>query len=165
MSKIYIREMRLEDWERVAEIYQQGIDSNGATFVSICPSYQVWDEAHTKNCRYVAVIQDEIVGWIVLSPTSTRELYAGVVEVSVYIDNAYQNCGIGSALMEHMIEASEKEGYWCLYSSIFVENEGSRHLHEKFGFRLIGYREKLAKDRYGNWRNTALYERRSKLIV
>jgi phosphinothricin acetyltransferase len=111
------------------------------------------------------MIKDNIVGWIVLGPTSTREHYSGVVEVSVYIDNMYKNCGIGSVLMQHLIEATEKEGFWCLYSSIFSENQGSRRLHEKFGFRLIGYREKLAKDRYGNWRDTVLYERRSKFIV
>jgi phosphinothricin acetyltransferase len=157
--------MTKDDWDRVAAIYQQGIDSNGATFVGVCPSYEAWDAAHIKSCRYVAIIDHKVVGWIVLSPTSVRDIFSGVVEVSVYIDDTYQNCGVGSALMERMNEASEKEGFWCLYSAIFVENEASCHLHEKFGYRYIGYREKYAKDRFGNWRDTALYERRSKVII
>ena len=165
MNKVEIREMTANDWERVAAIYQQGIDSNGATFTGVCPSYESWDEAHIKSCRFVATIDNKVVGWVVLSPTSSRDVFSGVVEVSVYIDDTYQNCGVGSALMECMNEASEKEGFWCLYSAIFVENEASCHLHEKFGYRYIGYREKFAKDRYGNWRDTALYERRSKVIV
>lgn len=165
MNKVEIREMTSDDWGRVAEIYQQGIDSNRATFVSVCPSYEVWDDAHTKKCRFIAMIDHTIVGWIALGPTSTREFLSGVVEVSIYIDNMYHNFGVGSALMNYLIDAAENEGFWCLYSSIFVENEKSRHLHEKFGFRMIGYREKLAKDRYGNWRDTVLYEKRSKLIL
>ncbi len=165
MNKVEIREMTANDWERVAQIYQQGIDTNKATFTGVCPNYESWDKAHITTCRLVATIEDKVVGWIVLSPTSTRDMLQGVVEVSIYIDNEYQNNGVGSALMKSMIEVSEKEGFWCLYSAIFVDNKASCHLHEKFGFRYIGYREKLAKDPYGNWRDTALYERRSKVIV
>ncbi len=165
MKSVIIREMKEEDWTRVAQIYQMGIDSNKATFVTECPSYESWDQAHVKSCRYVAVVDDTIAGFVALSPTSTRELYRGVVEVSIYLDDAYQNQGIGKMLMLKVIEASEAEGFWTIYSSIFVENEGSRRLHESCGFRLIGKREMIAKDRYGIWRDTVIYERRSKVII
>lgn len=36
-------------------------------------------------------------------------------------------------------------------------------LHEKCGFRLIGFRERIGQDKFGAWRNTVLMERRSAL--
>ena len=69
--------------------------------------------------------------------------------------------GIGSALMSHLIDKSEEAGIWTLYSSIFPENIASIRLHRKHGFREIGYREKIGQID-GVWRNTVLFERRSK---
>jgi L-amino acid N-acyltransferase YncA len=55
-----------------------------------------------------------------------------------------------------------------LQSSIFPENKASIALHQKAGFRIIGYREKIAymktADKMGQWRDITLLERRSKNI-
>lgn len=163
-DKIIIREMVSGDWEFVKDIYQQGLDSNIATFQTTCPTYEEWNLGHLSDCRFVAVIQDKIVGWISLSSTSKREVYRGVVEVSIYVNSHYSKQGIGTKLMEQLIKESQEKGYWSLYSSIIEENVASITLHLKSGFRKIGYREKIAKDRFGNWHNTILFERRSKLI-
>lgn len=165
MKNLTIREMAQEDWKRVSEIYTQGIDSNGATFTTDCPSYDSWNADHIKKCRFVAEYDGYVVGFAVLSPTSTRSIYQGVVEISIYIDSNYQKQGIGSKLMEVLIPASERENFWTIYSSIFPENIGSRRLHENAGFRYIGRREKIAKDALGNWRDTVIYERRSKKVL
>ena len=66
-------------------------------------------------------------------------------------------------MMEKIVLSSEEKGIWTLYSSIFPENEATLRLHEKFGFRIIGRREKIAK-LDGRWRDTILLERRSKVI-
>lgn len=42
----------------------------------------------------------------------------------------------------------------------FSANESSIKLHNKRGFRTIGYRERIAKDRFGNWIDTTLMEYR-----
>ncbi|MDZ7739690.1 MAG: hypothetical protein U5K32_11625 [Bacteroidales bacterium] len=59
-----------------------------------------------------------------------------------------------------MIESSEKNGIWTLYSSIFPENIATLKLHDKFGFKVIGTRERIAM-LDGKWRDTILFERRS----
>lgn len=40
-------------------------------------------------------------------------------------------------------------------------------MHKKCGFREIGYRERIAKDRFGNWQNTTLMELRleNKIVI
>jgi L-amino acid N-acyltransferase YncA len=153
-----------EHWEAVKKIYENGIATGNATFQIAAPStWAEWDKGHVEYSRFIAKKGNIIMGWVALSPTSARECYNGVCELSVYVDNDYRGKGIGNLLMKAMIESSEAAGVWTLYSSTFPENRASIALHKKFGFREIGYREKIAKQN-GVWRNTVLLERRSKVV-
>ena len=155
-----IREMLVEDWTRVSEIYKQGVDSGNTTFTTKCPTWEEWDLEHKKEFRYVAFCSEEIAGFVAVSPVSEKAHYYGVVEVMIYVDEKYWHKGIGTALLTKVIEEAPKNGFWCLYSSIYSDNEKSIKLHEKCGFRMIGYRERLAKDKFGNWRDTTMMEYR-----
>lgn len=155
-----IRDMLPEDWDRVFDIYKQGIDSGKATFTTTYPTWEEWDMGHCKNCRYVAVCEGEIAGFVAVSPTSAKPHYSGVVEVTIYLDEKFHHRGIGTALLAKLVEEAPKNGFWCLYSSIYSDNDNSLKLHEKCGFRTIGYRERLAKDRFGNWKDTIMMEYR-----
>jgi phosphinothricin acetyltransferase len=66
--------------------------------------------------------------------------------------------------MKQIIVASELNEIWTLFSSVFPENEATLKLHLKFGFRIIGRREKIARLN-GIWRDTILLERRCSEIV
>ena len=156
-----IREMRDEDWGTVAEIYKQGLEEGTSTFNTECPSFAEWNEGHVKNCRFVFEEEGKVVGWIALSPSSSRCAYKGCVEMSVYVDRNYRGQGIGTALVNTIIREAEKDGYWSIYSAIFSINKASIALHKKCGFREIGYRERIAKDRFGKWQNTTLMEYRA----
>jgi phosphinothricin acetyltransferase len=83
------------------------------------------------------------------------------MELTIYIHPDHGGKGLGTWLMQHLIHESEEAGVWTLYSSIFEENAASIRLHLAAGFRQIGYREKIAQ-LDGKWRNTVLFERRSK---
>ena len=155
-----IRKMVPEDWNSVFEIYRQGIDSGKATFSTQYPVWTEWNEGHHPACRYVAVKAGDIAGFAAVSPASAKAHYSGVAEVSVYVDEKYWHEGIGTGLLETLIHEAPGHGIWCLYSSIFSSNEKSIRLHQKCGFRTIGYRERIAKDRYGVWTDTLLMEYR-----
>ncbi len=153
-----------QDSSRVTEIYKLGLDTRNATFENDDPSWIDWDLKHLKHSRFVYLDNDKIIGWIALSLISARLVYNGVAEVSIYIDTGILGKGIGSKLMDIMIESSEKYGIWTLYSNIFPENNATLKLHGKFGFRIIGTREKIAK-LAGKWRDTILLERKVKWQV
>lgn len=159
-----IREMQQGDWEQVSGIYQQGMDTNLATFQTECPTYEEFDQSHMKQCRFVIIDGEFIVGWAALSPVSSRCVYHGVAEVSIYIHDSYKGKKIGTQLLNFLSEQSEKDGIWTLQSGIMADNTASIHLHEKCGFRQVGFRERIGKDRFGQWRNTVLMERRNNLI-
>ena len=155
-----VRPMELDDWSEVVEIYYQGIQTNNATFNTSCPSFEEWDKAHIEECRLVAQLDGEVVGWAALCRYSQRECYKGVAEVSVYVDINHRGRGVGALLLGTLVTESEDAGYWTLQSSIMQTNIPSIKLHEKCGFRSVGFRERIAKDRFGVWRNTVIMEHR-----
>ncbi|NNE75879.1 MAG: N-acetyltransferase [Pricia sp.] len=163
MSEIEIKPMQKDDWPEVSKIFAEGMATGYATFESTVPSYESWDAAHMTTCRIVALKEEKILGWAALSPVSSRCVYGGVAEVSVYVAGGNRRLGIGKHLMEALIAESEKEGLWTLQSGIFPENKGSVKLHENVGFRYIGKREKVGK-RDGIWKDNLLFERRSTTI-
>ncbi|MHC0441696.1 N-acetyltransferase family protein [Flavobacterium sp. 3-210] len=159
-----IRKLTEEHWEQVKLIYQKGIDTGNATFQTIAPSWQDWDQSHIASCRIVITENENVIGWAALTPVSSRCVYAGVAEVSVYVDPAHLGKGIGLTLLNQLVKQSEAEGIWTLQAGIFPENKASMRIHEKAGFRILGIREKIGKQN-GIWRDTALLERRSALII
>jgi L-amino acid N-acyltransferase YncA len=62
--------------------------------------------------------------------------------------------------MAALVEASERQGIWTLYASVFPENRATVKLHLRHGFREVGIRERIAQ-RDGRWRDTLILERRS----
>ena len=152
-----------QHWEAVKTIYEQGIATGNATFQTTASTYQSWDEGHIKTCRLVATLNNEIVGWAALSAVSSRCVYGGVAEVSVYIATDSRGKSIGSMLLQELIKQSEQNNFWTLQSGIFPENKASIALHEKHGFRILGYREKIGK-MDNLWRDTVIMERRSKTV-
>ncbi|MDT0539046.1 N-acetyltransferase family protein [Croceitalea sp. P059] len=155
------RAMLASDWPSVSKIYAEGIATGFGTFESTIPDYGDWDKSHLASCRIVAEELNKVVGWAALSPVSSRCVYGGVAEVSVYIGEGSRGKGVGKALMLQLIEQSEAAGYWTLQSGIFPENLASIKLHEKVGFRFIGKRERVGKTQHGVWKDNLLFEKRS----
>ncbi|MEA4946103.1 MAG: N-acetyltransferase family protein [Oscillospiraceae bacterium] len=156
-----IRPMLDSDWPAVRRIYGEGMDTNLATFQSECPTWEEWDASHLKDCRLVITEAGRVLGWAALTAVSGRCVYAGVAEVSIYIAQDHRGQGAGKALLLELIRFSEKSGFWTLQSGIMQNNAASIRLHESCGFRMVGYREKIGRDRFGTWRNTVLMEKRS----
>ena len=163
MTGLQILPMAEEHWPAVREIFTQGIATGNATFETVVPAWQEWDSRHLSSCRLVAVRGENMLGWAALSPVSTRQVYRGVAEVSVYIAEGARGQGIGDALLFALVAESERNGIWTLQAGIFAENTVSIHLHEKAGFRIIGRRERIAL-LDGRWRDTVLMERRSRVV-
>ncbi len=155
-----IRTFDTADFTDVSAIYQEGIDGGNATFALKTKTWPEWDAAMLPSCRLVVEIDHKLVGWAGLSATSTREAYAGVVEVSVYVSNSAQGMGVGFKLLEALIAQSESAGFWTLQAAIFTENQASIKLHQKCDFKILGVRERLGK-MHGVWRDVVLMERRS----
>jgi phosphinothricin acetyltransferase len=146
-------------------VYEAGIAGGNATFESAAPAWEEWSSTHADHPGIVAHAPDgEVLGWAALSATSSRSVYRGVGEVSIYVDPAFARRGIGRALLEALIEASERAGFWTLRAGIFPENIASVALHERHDFELVGVSRRIGQMPDGRWRDVLLYERRSGTI-
>jgi L-amino acid N-acyltransferase YncA len=162
-TEMRITPLTPDDWPAVRAIYEEGIATGQATFETEVPDWPVWDAARLASCRLAARRGTELVGWATLGPVSSRPVYGGVAEVSVYVAAAARGQGVGRALLLALVEASEAAGLWTLQASIFPENAASLALHRACGFRVVGRREHIAQH-HGLWRDTLLLERRSKRL-
>jgi L-amino acid N-acyltransferase YncA len=157
---VVIRDLEERDWPAVAAIWAEGIATGSATFETEVPSWEEFDRTHLPGQRLVAVDGGEVTGWAALSPTSSRECYAGVAENSVYVTAAARGRGIGRALLDALLARADAAGIWTIQTSVFPENEASVALHDRVGFRIVGRRERIAK-LDGVWRDTLFLEGRS----
>ena len=121
------------------------------------------DSKHLPTCRLVARQGNTVLGWAALTPVSSRTVYAGVAEVSVYVGAAHRGQRLGHTLLAALITESEANGIWTLQASIFPENVASVQLHLRHGFRELGRRERIAQ-LHSVWRDTVILERRSTIV-
>ncbi|MCG1035619.1 GNAT family N-acetyltransferase [Polaribacter sargassicola] len=152
-----------ENYKQVAAIYKEGIATQIATFETEVPDWKTWNNKYLSIGRIGLQEDNKIVAWGSLSATSKRAVYKGVVEVSVYVKETERGKGLGEKVLNKLIKISEEHSIWSLQSSIFRENKASIQIHKKCGFRIIGYKEKIAKLN-GVWQDNMLLERRSKII-
>ncbi|HEU5418821.1 MAG TPA: GNAT family N-acetyltransferase [Streptosporangiaceae bacterium] len=147
----------------VLAIYQAGIDTGNATFETRVPTWAEFCAARLPEHRLVAVSAGTVTGWAAVSATSSRCVYAGVVEHSVYVHPDARGRGVGRALLGALIASTEAAGIWTIQSGIFPENTASLALHEAAGFRVVGVQERVGQH-HGRWRDVVLVERRSPVV-
>jgi len=159
---VRLEPMRPDHWPAVRAIHEAGILGGNATIDrEPAADWATWNGANRPDCRFVAVDESGVVGWVALSPYSSRPVYAGVAWLSVYVATQSQRRGIGGALLAAETEAAEAAGIWTLLAGILIENAASLALHQAAGFRRVGVTERLGRDRTGRWRDVVLMERRS----
>jgi L-amino acid N-acyltransferase YncA len=165
---ITIRAMEETDRDAVLRIYQEGIDTGHATFQPLAPNWDEWDQGHLSEGRLVAERLGRVVGWVAMARISSRPVYAGVVEHSIYIADEGRGLGVGRRLMLTFIETIEVLGFWTLQAGVFPENRASITLHQSVGFKVVGARQRIGQMGFGPmkgvWRDVILLERRSEIV-
>jgi phosphinothricin acetyltransferase len=86
-----------------------------------------------------------------------RACYAGVAEISVYVEREARGHGAGRLAVAQLLRAAEQAGYWKLVSRVFPDNLPSRALFRSLGFREVGTYEKHAQ-LDGVWRDVIIIE-------
>jgi phosphinothricin acetyltransferase len=135
---VQIEPMTSQHATAVLAIYQAGIDTGNATFETQAPAWEQFSAARLPEHRLVAVSAGAVAGWAAVSPVSSRCVYAGVVEHSVYVHPDARGRGAGRELLGALIASTEAAGIWTIQSGIFPENAASLALHRAAGFRVIG---------------------------
>jgi L-amino acid N-acyltransferase YncA len=144
------------DAPAIAAIYNQGIEERGATFET-----RPREPEHCEALLPHALVVERdgrVIAWAAALPYSERECYAGVAEVSVYVDRAERRAGTGTLLLERLCAWAAERGHWKLVTKVFPENAASLALLERCGFRVVGLHLRHAR-LDGDWRDVLVVER------
>lgn len=152
----------IEDATRITEIYNQGIEDRIATFETEARTVETVRAWLDAPYPIVVIERDSIViAWANASQYRPRACYAGICEFSVYVDRTARGSGAGHLAMDGLIHAAANAGYTKLVSRVFIENNASRTMLGRMGFREVGiyYRHGQLD---GVWRDVVIVE---KLLV
>ena len=154
-----VREATVDDAPQIAAIYNQGILERTATFETrprTADEVRKWFDGVHPVC--VAEDEGKVVAFAASSTYRARECYAGIAEVSIYVDGSARKKGAGRAVLRALVEACERRGFWKLLSRVFVDNAASRGLVRASGFREVGIYERHARLE-GQWRDVVIVEK------
>lgn len=158
------RKAKIEDIAQVLAIYNANIDAGTASFEEEPFTYEEgmeWFLEHQGNYPlWVFESEGNIRGFATLSRYGhRRETAYRCAEVSIYVDQQVQGQGVGSRLMDTLIEeAKALPKIDQLISLITKGNQGSIALHEKKGFRYMGELTNVAQ-KYGHRLGLVFYQR------
>lgn len=148
-----IRDAIETDLPAIVAIYNAAIPGGMATAdlepVSV-ESRLFWFHEHTSSYHPIWVMEvdpigpdSEIAGWLSFQSFYERPAYQTTAEISIYVDPAYQRCGIGRELLTRAIHHSPSMK--TLVGLIFAHNQPSLQLFESLGFQHWGYMPKVAE--------------------
>lgn len=107
----------------------------------------------------VATLDDDVAGYAYANSYRSRIAYQWTVENSVYVDGRCQGHGVGSALLQALIEECTARGFRQMIAVIGEpSNTASIKLHERFGFQLVGVFRGLGR-KHGRWLDTVQMQR------
>jgi phosphinothricin acetyltransferase len=148
------------DADAITRIYNEGIHDRLGTFET--RERATADVLEWFDGRHPIVVVEAATGAVVAFASTSwyrsRECYAGVAEFSVYVSRSARGHGAGRVAMDALIDAAREAGLWKLVSRVFVENQASRGLLARVGFREVGVYEKHAQ-LDGVWRDVVIVER------
>jgi phosphinothricin acetyltransferase len=164
--RVTIAPLEERHWAQAAAIYAEGIATGHSTFETEPPTWVDFTAGHLTAHSHVALDEHgDVLGWVAASHVSSRCVYAGVVEESVYVAARARGMGVGRSLLQVLIDSTEAAGIWTIQAGIFPENLASLRLHADVGFEPVGVHRRLGLMTYGplagTWRDVVLIERRS----
>jgi phosphinothricin acetyltransferase len=109
----------------------------------------------------VAESEGALLGYAYASAYRPRPAYRSTVENSIYIAPDAQGLGVGQALLAALMQDCAARGFRQMIAVIgdgTGASLGSRRLHERAGFRLIGVAEKVGY-KHGRWLDQMLMQK------
>lgn len=158
---LQIRNAVLSDLPAMLEIYNDAIRNLTATFdleEQTLDERKIWFEKYGgKYPLIVAELEGQVVGYSCLNPFREKPAYLHSAELSVYISSMHRGQGIGSALMQEILNRATQLGYHTVIGSITAGNEVSIKLHERFGFKFVGCFKEVGL-KFEEWHDVHFYQ-------
>ncbi|MBQ8207371.1 MAG: N-acetyltransferase [Clostridia bacterium] len=157
-----IRPACRSDLSAMTEIYNKAIRSRYCTghleeFSETDREEWFHEHSNKRYPLYVAEMEGGVIGYVHISPYIKRQAYDDTCEITYYLDFDYHGRGIGSALVEYILDKARKNGFRTVIGLICSINQQSIGLLKKFGFKLWGTVPDVMDMGHGNIYSLVIY--------
>jgi phosphinothricin acetyltransferase len=159
-----IRPVASTDMPAIAAIYGHYVLTHPATFETEPPDAAEMaarmDKIATAGLPYWVAEQDQrVVGYCYVTPYRPRAAYRRTVENSVYVAPDTVAAGIGTTLLQKVMDECARQGYREIIAVIGDSaNEPSLRLHRKAGFVHIGTLRNVGH-KFDRWLDTVIMQK------
>jgi phosphinothricin acetyltransferase len=159
---VTVRLATLADAPAIAAIYNHEVASTTATFDLVPRSIEEqreWLRARSGAFSAIVAVDDAdgVLGFAALSPYKERAAYRTTVEDSVYVDRGHNGRGIGTLLVERLVDVARESGFHSIVARIEATGTASRALHAKCGFELVGIEREVGR-KFNRWLDVAVMQ-------
>jgi L-amino acid N-acyltransferase YncA len=156
---VSVRPAEQADAERVAEIFNQGVEDRVATFETDLADAETAGGWIREDLVVVAERGGALVGWAKASPYADRHrYYDGVREATLYVERDARRTGVGRVLLEVLAEAAAEAGAHKLVGKVFTSNAASIAMIGALGWREVGVHEGHST-LDGEWKDVLVVEK------
>jgi phosphinothricin acetyltransferase len=138
-----IRDARIGDSAKICEIYNYYVESTDISFEEEpVPQQEMAGRIEAVSRSYPWLVYEadgEVLGYAYVSRWKERSAYRYTAETTFYVVKDHAGEGIGTALMQALLERVRKLEIHALIGVIALPNEESVALHEKFGFKKAAH--------------------------
>ncbi len=99
---------------------------------------------------FVAAEGDRVLGFSTYGPFRAWPAYKYSVELSVYVDPNARRRGIGTALVQAVVDEARRRDLHVVLAGITSDNDISLRLHERLGFREVAHVPEVGY-KFGKW--------------
>ena len=150
------------DAEAIRTIYNAEVTTATSTFDLVPRSLadqEQWLAARSGAFSAIVAVDGDgvVVGFGSLSAYKERAAYRTTVEDSVYVDGSRQGEGIGTALLTQLVDVARSSGFHTVIARIEASGTGSRALHAKCGFELVGIEQEVGR-KFNRWLDVAVMQ-------
>ena len=165
-----IRPVRASDIPDIREIYNHYVTNSVVTFDEKKWTLKQWREkiAYLRKLGMPFLVAQspsgQVLGYALVQPMSSKSAFRYSVENSIYLGHAATGKGLGRALLEALIAASEQSGIHQMVAVISDKGaESSIALHEKLGFVEVGRMGRVGF-KFGRWLGTIYLQKHLKPV-
>jgi L-amino acid N-acyltransferase YncA len=159
---ITLRQATIDDADVICTIFNQGITDRAATLETALRTpteRREWIAARDRRHPVIVAAADgTVVGWGSLNRFSPRDVYDHVADFSIYVERTWRGKGVGTQLLDRLIEIARERGYHKLVLAALAWNAAGVALYTGAGFSRVGvYREHGQLD--GRWVDVLIMEK------
>ena len=153
----------VDDAEAIRSIYNYEVEHTTATFDLVPRSLEEQREwLSARSGAFSAIVAGDdvsghVLGFASLSPYKERAAYRTSVEDSIYVRRDAHGRGIGTVLLNHVLDLAADSGFHAVMARIEASGTASRALHATCGFELVGIEREIGR-KFNRWLDVALMQ-------